>query len=482
MKAAVKITIIILLSNLLITCSSSDNSYKHSNLFSNNVYKTELEPLIINKDVKQLSSLEISFDNLLTTACKYDSQISLYSMYFKKNIVHKEQASKVILPKINLELSASMPLDRKETDASDIFSGGFYLKYNILEALFYADAVSVSNSKAKKRNIQIKQQIKTIALKLYISIHELEIFEKQKKLYKEIYNLSEQLLKLEKNLKTSSIDSILSFEENLKDINNLQSENLFFLNKTKKSILKIIGQQNNKSILKITDMAEIIDEIKNELNKNFTIENSLQNTWLMNNNVELAKIDLFISEINLAKAKRSWYPQISASVGTGQLTYGSNNESSNIIISSRITMPILDWGNSDRIELLAKYDRDIMRINLIAMARKIINNLQDSKEKFEFSKMNYHYSKNKLNNAKNYYKIKENLLKTNHITPKELILAKISQLKSELNYNKTELNLLKNFINWKFTTEQLINKKDLMLIYKSCIIDKNKLKNNTNED
>jgi len=438
-------------------CLTAGKSLRSKDNFMKTVYLNEIKPEL-EKGVG-IQDIQISFEKALELSIQENENLSLIRFSWKKDKIDLKQARSLIFPRVKLQIFNETYYSNSEKKIKDNIDGGLMFQYNFLNLLFQGGHISIKKAALQSSIIKGRIEIQNLFLRFLLilmerdyNIKEIELSENFLKYATGGLALSERLAK-EGRIKPGETWTWSHYVYDARERYEEAKNRLEFL---QRSIKFMLGKTNSGKI-EVLNVKRFIPEIDRFHKQEIKIPGVILEAWQQRNEVKLAEVTLFMSEMKLVKSKLGWLNYFRISLGFGRFFIYRDDDRANVTLNTSITLPIFDMGDAKRIKKKAEIDRDISRTRVKNLARIISREVREAVEKVKTLKSSTLNSEKMVQRMKQQKEIVKRLIKLNQAEVLDLYLARIACLNARQKYHHTCFELKKAIVQLKKVRGALVN-------------------------
>ncbi len=320
----------------------------------------------------------LSFSDLFYRAVANSPELSMAELHESIGALYVEQGRSYKWPRVDIELTAEAPIGEKDIEASDIFGGGLFIKYDLNRLIFIKDHIAIARLKQQQGLEEKLLARRNLLFQLYDLANEISFQEHLAPEYESILAaINEELLLL-----TDGTEEMNPLDR--KDrIRYLQNQQLVYTYKEtacrwrlrllRWDLIQRIGL-NQMTEINVSDLESIV-ALPDDVKLNVAIESmaapDIASLWQRRREARVAEASLFLAEMNIIETGRERLPKFSAAVGIGWIDLNKDENEAGVKPFIRATTPLLDMGDIRRKIRYAEKKRDIEKEKITALARRM---------------------------------------------------------------------------------------------------------------
>lgn len=323
--------------------------------------------------------LSLSMAQAMELAIAGSAQLTSVQNQYAQDSIEVEQAQSEFWPRFTAEATVEYPIG-EAFDSSRNLTGGIFVRYDLMQAFFSDDIAAVRLAEGKKTTERINQLTKEIYYDLLSTLARIEYFDSSVLQAESAFAVAKDAQERMASIGTKRFgtpDDALRLEQEVSAwktrLTELRGRRLL----TKNELLRTLKVQPSTS-LEVTDYGAFFPSPQKVLKTEPTDREHFIRAWHQRNDVRMAELDLFVSEMNIIAAKRKRLPHVTASIGVGHINLETEDENAALVPSFGISMPILDMGDSRRCISKAEVSRKIAESQLVALAGSIENEIAEA--------------------------------------------------------------------------------------------------------
>lgn len=327
-----------------------------------------------------LKSNEVTFAQAIQRVIRNNPEIMVHGVLNEKGQIDVRQAKTGLWPRMFLELSGEVPINSDGDTGDDKYSYGLVLRYDLTQAIFYKDAVAVSELKLRQAAEHKAKLVKKLYNELILLLCEMDYETRKKDCLEAALIIAEKALKSASRLGVSTSDDLKrlrELESNVNQYSRLIKTNRLVLKRLNEKLSHMMGLQYGSNIT-ITDTQQYLPGYSGSDISAPVTATVLRQVWNHNNDIEIEKNNLFLAEMKILEAKRRRLPRVNASVGFGDMHLDMDDDFAAIIPRLSVSVPLFDFGDIRRLIEKREKERDIVKIRLLSKLRKMAGELSDA--------------------------------------------------------------------------------------------------------
>lgn len=414
-----------------------------------NVFINEIKPEL--EDNGEIQDIRISFLKALELSVLQDENLNLIRFSWQKDNLDLKQARSMILPRVILQLYNETYYSNSEKKIKDNLDGGLMFQYNFLNLFFQGGHISLKKAALQSSLIKGKIEIRNLFFRFLLLLMEIEHNRKEVELAKELLKYATDGLTLSERLaKTGQIKpgEIWTWNHHVTDARERLDKEKSHLEYLQRSLKFMLGKTNCRNI-EVLNVQKFIPEIQEFNKQEIKLPKLILDAWQKRDEVKLAEINLFISEMSLAKSKLSWLNYFRISLGLGRFFIYRDGDRANFTLNTSIALPILDMGDTKRLKKKAEIERNFCRTRVKNLARLISREAREAVEKIKALKSSTLNSEKMVQRMEEQGEVIKRLIELNQSEIQDLYLARITGLNARQKYYRTNFELKKAILQLK---------------------------------
>lgn len=294
-----------------------------------------------------------------------------------------------IFPKLNVQFFNQSYIGENNLQIKNITEGGLSFNYKIEDLLFYGAGVGLADWQLNHVVLRIRKAIQN-------KILEMKQLQLKKGYIKETLGLSEQALAISvagaEIARIQALNDVrgeqwlnkMEWEENENTFRQAVERELFNQDLCELEIRESFHVSDssllNENLLLNAQADENTRIVENALNDHA----GFKMAWSNRIEVREAEAELAAKEIELGSSSLAWFKFLAISMGYGKYYVFKDNDFARFNFRVSLNVPLLDFGETSSIRVMARQDRDQARQRIQALAQKIDSELTQEVKKFRF--------------------------------------------------------------------------------------------------
>jgi outer membrane protein TolC len=423
---------------LLAGCGVSREARSYVEQDMNGIFNREIRNLI-KDDLPINKTAEIKFFDAFSLAVKRDERIRYSNIARQKSLIDMKQAESVIWPRFFAEISFEVPINKKGGEDNSTFGGGVFIKYDILNAAFYDDAISIESAKSKQASLQEEAALQDVYYDLIQALAELELRHQEISAWSSALDAARKGLERAIVLSNSTFGSLSDMRTWEREVRRMKlnhqevNQNLSSLIST----LRLKLGLGLRSEIHVSDSHQYFPQLEEYEPAHDDIQAKVLKAWQQRNDIKIAEINLFLAKMGINQAKQKRLPQISTSLGLGNIILRSNEGSAPIVPFIGFSAPLIDMGDISRGVKKAELYYDSVKEDIMALALKLVADTQDAVAQMTLSAEQLKEAQQVLNTEQKNVEIQNQLLTAHRTDPLDLFKAKLSADEASVDYYRS---------------------------------------------
>ncbi len=377
--------------------------------------------------------VEMTFEDAFATAVARDPEIKKKAIACQMAKTDIQQAKSIVWPRFTAELSVEVPIGGSDTSNYHYVGGGVFLRYNIMDAIFSADAVAASQAAS---DVAAQQQQAALN-KLYYRVTGLcakidsernrgAAAAKAAQIAQEAVKHLQALTKVD----PVPVEVVRKWEGAARRCAWTREEAQQRFGAARDEALSMLGIDPRTDI-RISDISEVLPHPENFAEDDWDF---VKVAWQQRNDVRVAESELFMAEMRIVNAKRKRLPRPTAALGVGNMLLQTNQQAV-FMPSLQVSMPLFDMGDVKRQVQKAKAERDIAEENLNVKARDLVCSMRNAVSEVRLAQGRLKSVQESLQSEQDYRARTERLVAVEREVPLTLFSAKLAEAEAELDLN-----------------------------------------------
>ena len=389
--------------------------------------------------LKSGNVIELYLGEAFLMAVRKNVDVNADQISYNQALIDVQQAESQIWPRVSLDFRTEIPLDKDHIDESKWNGGGLFFKYDLMKALLYKDNVYIMSVK----QMQMKEKKIATLTRLYFEMlqlcYNLEFHRRMAALLeKEQTTIRRAFDRLPAHKPYDNRQQELSDYWTTKDqeLNLKIMENRLRLEFSLDTLRQFIGQFGTEELI-ITDLDKYLPVIQNERSCFAEYRSFIEEAWNKRSEVSVAEKDLYLAEMAIIAAKYDRLPGLKASLGLGNIPLTNQDVNSDILLEFGISMPLIDMGDIKRKVQKAINHRDLTKLKLTALARRIRTELRSVTLEIDIARQRYLKSRSSLEEAERQEQLIQKLIAVHRAEPMSLYKKQLETTAALSAYEKS---------------------------------------------
>lgn len=395
--------------------------------------------------------VEMTFDEILLLAKEREPGLLQAAYDADLGAIQKEQVLSERWPRLDLNTSLYVPLDEGLDTFSDAVYGGLFIKYDLLRAVFNADAASVADSmiqRAREREKEVTTRLYWTLVDVLLNVtYHTRALER----HESALESAERGLALADELHASNRTDariVLEWQTKVREIRTLRDQSAQQLSTAESRLKHLTGLQRAREI-KVVDSDGILAAVDNSDYTYTEMEDSLSYAWKHRSDIRIAEIDLFLAEMAVIDAKQSRLPELSFGLGLGSMSMYDSWADRTLVGVLNLSVPLFDWGDARRRIAKAKIERNIQRQRMVDLVRRIALEVQESSTQIDAAMQTRDRADSWRKRQAAWMEDRMELANVQRLGPLDVPAAELAMSSAELDYDQAQWMLRKAIIQWK---------------------------------
>ena len=439
------------------SCMSTGRPNLSKEQFMRQVYLDEIKPAVT--AAGETGDVKIPFRQALELAVKQDETFALVYFSRQKDLLDLKQAKSMLFPRVHLQVFNETYQSSDDKKIKSNFDAGLSLQYNLLNLLLQRDAISMEKASAQKSLYQGRMEVQNIysrLLKCLLEIaynrKDMELKEQALKYAKAGLSISEQWAKEGRVQPGTAWKWSSDVQQAQEEYESAESRLALSL----RSLKYMLGRANARDI-EIPDAENFMPGTETFRSGEINTAEAITDAWNHRYEVKTAELDLFLAEMNVLKAKMNWLSFFRVNLGFGRFFIYRNDERANVTLNTALSLPLLDLGDSKRLKKKAVIDRDMARVRITNLARKLSREVRESVENTAMLKQRLANAESMKIKAQGQITVVERLMELGQEEPLDLYTARLAALKSEARRHRVYFEFKTAVINLEKARGTLLN-------------------------
>lgn len=403
------------------------------------IARSEFLPLVERDMIPgEVGKTEMLFAEAFRLARERDPEIGASEIAYQISQIDIQQAKSSIFPRFDVEFSIEAPIAGAEFDSEKAIGAGVFLKYNLMDAAFSADAVSVQRVKADQWRQRREATTKGIYYRMIGLLCKIEAKNKEVAARTEARDIAEKALEqVRAQDDTAPVGRERADEwevEGKRRIRELEESRLH-LSLALEEFQLILGVESSANIV-ISDSDRLLPgvvDLESPPKDDWAVANE---AWRQRNDVRVAEAELFLAEMQIIEAKRRRFPQLTFSLGLGNIILYSVDDNASIVPYLGVSCPLFDMGDAKRRIQKAERRRDIAKSNLVAIAREVVSQTRSAVTQKQIATIHLNEAQEKLEREKKHAEGEKMLHSMQRRDFPSFCRARLTELDAEIDYRQ----------------------------------------------
>jgi outer membrane protein TolC len=396
-------------------------------------------------------SIEVTVHELVQLVSQCDPELNQARFDLQLSEIHKQQVESQKWPRFDLNTSLYVPLNRDIDNFSDVVYGGLFIKYDLLEALFNADATAVAESLIQRDRERQEKSHKRLVWTLMDCLLSIQHYTEEQALNESSVAVVKKGLEMVQKLYSlNKVDTktVIEWQANLREAISRRNQASEQIALATTKLKYMTGLQEYQNVM-IKDINAVSATIETTVRNSVVKEKSLRLALQQRNDIRIAEIDLFLTEMAVLEAKRSSLPRLSFGLGLGSVTKYDNWEDQSFVSTMNIAIPLWDCGDANRRVKKAEIERNRQRQKMVDLVHKIFTELQETER-------HAYISQEKLKDANQWYQQQKEwtdnqmkLFSVKRLEPLEVLMAELALNASKVEFDRALYVHHQAIVQWK---------------------------------
>jgi outer membrane protein TolC len=437
--------------SLVLSCYSSQDVQSRLQQDFRGIFDKELRTLTAKKT--SFHSGETTFIDAFLLATQRDDRIKLNRVSYKQTLLDMKQAQSTKWPRLFGELIFEVPIKSNNDNESSFVTGGLFLKYNLLKAAFSSDSITVESAKAKRTLLQEQIMLQEIYSGLIFQLAELDMRRREIGILStasKTAKLGVDRAMLLRHLGYRSLNEVRTWEMDLSrlKIKNLEAQK--GVSDLEANLRVRLGLDLHQKLV-ITDCDKYFPQEEEYKGYVLDVPTLVAKAFEQRNDIRIAEIDLFIAEMSILEAKRKRLPDLSLSLGLGNVALSNLEGTAPLVPSLRMSLPLVDMGDTERFVQRAEMDRDKIKEGIRGLSRKVSAATQIAAAQLKFALEVMEEMQHSFLMAQNRARTLKDLVLLHRIDPLDQYRAEIVAAETAIDYYRSVYSFRKAAIHLKET-------------------------------